>query len=167
MKKALISVSDKTGIIELAQHLITQGFELIASGGTCNFLKQNNIPCILISDYTGVPETTDGRVKTLHPKIYQNILNSSVNTDETIDVVVVNLYDFKTKQSIENIDIGGVTLIRAAAKNHELKTVLINHVQYQRYISGRYNKRDLAIAAFELTVKYDTMISDWLSSQLD
>lgn len=164
MKKALISVTDKTMIVNLAIHLMNKGYELIASSGTRAVLKQNNIPCTLISDYTGVAETVDGRVKTLHPKIYQNILNSHDNNDETIDVVVVNLYDFKTKQSVENIDIGGVSLLRAAAKNFERKIVLSNPKQYPDFIQDKYDQKALALAAFEHTMNYDTMIVNWLKS---
>ena len=164
MKKALISVSDKSNLVELATYLVNQGYQIIGSNGTCNFLKQNNIPCIFISTYSGVDETLDGRVKTLHPKIYSNILNSYDNNDETIDVVVVNLYPFKTKQSIENIDIGGITLIRAAAKNYERKVVLCDPKQYQSYINNTYNQKALALKAFELTSDYDTSIMNWFKS---
>ncbi len=165
MKKALISVSNKTGIVELSKVIVSQGYQIIASSGTHEFLKQNNVKSTLISDYTGVPETEDGRVKTLHPKIYQNILNSYDNNDETIDIVVVNLYDFKTKQSVENIDIGGVCLLRAAAKNHERKIVLSDPAQYNIYISGKYKRQAFAQSAFEYTYNYDYMISRWLEEK--
>jgi phosphoribosylaminoimidazolecarboxamide formyltransferase/IMP cyclohydrolase len=165
MKKALISVSDKEGIVELAQHLISQGYELVGSYGSTNYLKQNGIECTFISDYINFDETLDGRVKTLHPKIYTNILNILPNNDETIDVIVVNLYPFQVFQSVNNIDIGGVSLLRAGAKNYKHKIVLSNPSQYISYINNDFNQKDLAMKAFNLTSEYDHLITEWLMKE--
>lgn len=140
IQRALISVSDKTGLIELAQTLISHNIEIISSGGTAKFLQENKIPVLEVSEFTQAPEMLDGRVKTLHPKIHGGIL-AKRNDDHlkqlqqqnytTIDLVVVNLYPFEetlAKTSdydtlIENIDIGGPAMLRSAAKNHESVTV--------------------------------------------
>ena len=133
--RALLSVSDKTGIIDFSKALSNLGIELLSTGGTAKILAENNIPVTEVSDYTGFPEMMDGRVKTLHPKVHGGILgrrgiddNVMANNDiKPIDMVVVNLYPFEQtianpncdfETAIENIDIGGPTMIRAAAKNH-------------------------------------------------
>lgn len=138
VKKALISVSDKTGLIPFARRLADAGVEIISTGGTATMLKEAGIPVIGISEVTGFPEILDGRVKTLHPNIHSGLLAVRDNEAhrkqlndlqiETIDLVVVNLYPFKQTiakpdvtfaEAIENIDIGGPTMLRAAAKNHQ------------------------------------------------
>ena len=162
MRKALISVFDKRGIVELAQKLISEGFEIIASNGTCNYLKQYNIESTFISDFTQFEEILGGRVKTLHPKIYANILNIEENTSETIDVIVVNLYPFHDNACIENIDIGGVSLIRASAKNYKHKIILTDPDQYSSYINKSVDNKKLASEAFKLTQEYDMAIMKWL-----
>lgn len=135
-KRALISVSDKTGIVDLAKNLESFGYEIISTGGTFNVLKDAGIKVIGISDITGFPECLDGRVKTLHPAVHAGLLAMRSNEEHmqqleklninTIDVVVVNLYPFKKtiekpnvelQEAIENIDIGGPTMLRSAAKN--------------------------------------------------
>ena len=152
IKKALISVFDKTNILELSKFLINQNIEIYSSGGTYKFLKDNNIKVREISKYTNSPEILDGRVKTLHPKIHGGILAKrnvpkhlkelKKNKITLIDLVIVNLYPFKKtvsnkssfKECIENIDIGGPTLIRAAAKNFEFVTTITDPNDYKKII---------------------------------
>src|SRR5210317_1134158 len=140
ISRALISVSDKTGVVEFAQALANAGVEILSTGGTAKLLRDSGITCIEVADYTGFPEMMDGRVKTLHPKIHGGILGRR-GTDEKvmeahgiapIDMIVVNLYPFEQTvanpacdlaSAIENIDIGGPTMLRAAAKNHADVTV--------------------------------------------
>jgi phosphoribosylaminoimidazolecarboxamide formyltransferase/IMP cyclohydrolase len=192
IKRALLSVSDKTGIVEFAQALADRGVEILSTGGTAKLLAEHHINVIEVSDYTGHPEIMDGRVKTLHPKIHGGIL-ARRDQDETvmaendihpIDLVVVNLYPFaKTvandhctlADAIENIDIGGPTMVRAAAKNHRDVTIVVNAKDYQRVIaemdenngSLHYQTRfDLAIAAFEHTAAYDGMIANYFGAML-
>ena len=189
---ALLSVSDKQGLIPLAKSLVTEhGFQIISSGGTAKALIQENIPVTRVADYTGAPEILGGRVKTLHPKIHGGILakreNSSHLKDlknqniELINLVVVNLYPFQETvsnpnvtwdQAIENIDIGGPTLIRAAAKNHEDITILSKPDQYLPFLDalkkGAITKdlrKKLALEAFEHTASYDLAISQWIKSK--
>ena len=146
--RALLSVSDKTGIVELAQALRDRGVALLSTGGTCRLLRERGIAVTEVSEHTGFPEMMDGRVKTLHPRIHAGIL-ARRGQDEAaleaqgivpIDLVVVNLYPFEQtvadpacsrEQAVENIDIGGPTLLRAAAKNHRFVTVLVNSADYQ------------------------------------
>ncbi|MFT7372651.1 MAG: phosphoribosylaminoimidazolecarboxamide formyltransferase/IMP cyclohydrolase [Oleiphilaceae bacterium] len=187
INRALISVSDKTGIIEFAQALIAMDVEILSTGGTFKLLKANNIPAIEVSDYTGFPEMMDGRVKTLHPKIHGGILARRGQDDavmqaheiQAIDLVVVNLYPFKEATSkadctlenaIENIDIGGPTMVRAAAKNHQYVNIVVNTADYSTVIAEmnthnhctQYKTRfDLAIKAFEHTAQYDGMIANY------
>lgn len=194
MKKfALLSVSDKTNIIELAQSLVSCNYELLATGNTGKLLKTNNISCIEISDYTGFPEVFDGRVKTLHPKIFSGILfrrdvsEDSSKMDEmdfgAIDIVCVNLYPFKktseklnvtNDELIENIDIGGPSLIRAAAKNHKSVSVLTSPLQYESFISelksnsiSLETRIKLAVEAFSHTAEYDTYIANILEKRFE
>ncbi|VAW76262.1 IMP cyclohydrolase / Phosphoribosylaminoimidazolecarboxamide formyltransferase, partial [hydrothermal vent metagenome] len=147
IQRALISVSDKTGIVEFAQQLHKAGVEILSTGGTAKLLADSSVPVIEVSDYTGFPEMMAGRVKTLHPKIHGGILGRR-GTDEAvmqehgigpIDMVVVNLYPFEQAvanpdcdlpTAIENIDIGGPTLIRAAAKNHAAVSVIVDSADY-------------------------------------
>jgi phosphoribosylaminoimidazolecarboxamide formyltransferase/IMP cyclohydrolase len=143
-KRALISVSDKTGILDLARELHELSFEIISTGGTAKAISEAGIPVVNISDVTGFPECLDGRVKTLHPSVHAGILAMRSNPDhmkqleslgiETIDLVVINLYPFrqtilkegvKLEEAIENIDIGGPTMLRAAAKNYQDVAVVV------------------------------------------
>jgi len=193
IKRALLSVSDKTGIVEFATALHDAGVELLSTGGTAKLLAEKGLPVIEVSNYTGHPEIMDGRVKTLHPKIHGGIL-ARRGTDEAvmaennigpIDLVAVNLYPFAAtvakedctlEDAIENIDIGGPTMVRAAAKNHKDVTIVVNAVDYARVLtemqdnagSLTYTTRfDLAIKAFEHTAEYDGMIANYFGARLD
>lgn len=194
IQTALISVYDKTGVVELAKSLTGLGVKIISTGGTYNLLKQNNIDVVSVSDITRFPEILNGRVKTLHPDIFGGILadkNISQHLDELkqnnikpIDLVVVNLYPFAEtvakegtteKEIIEEIDIGGVTLIRAAAKNFNSVNVLVKVEQYESYltelqntnnnISEEYSKK-LASEAFSNVAGYDFQISNYFQKNL-
>lgn len=177
VRRALISVSDKTGIVDFGRALTERGVELLSTGGTFRLLKENNIPVTEVSDYTGFPEMMDGRVKTLHPKIHGGILGRRGTDDAVmsehginpIDMVVVNLYPFEETvakpdcdlaTAIENIDIGGPTMVRAAAKNHNDVAIVVNASDYSRVLKEldandgqlSYSTRfDLAVKAFEHT----------------
>ena len=192
MQRALISVSDKTGVLELAQELHARGVELISTGGTASLLKENGVPVTGISDITGFPECLGGRVKTLQPKIHGGILaNRQIpeHLEEAeklgipmIDLVVVNLYPFKATilkpgvtmaQAIENIDIGGVTLIRAAGKNSDSVTLLTDPEDYVNFLEClKANSLDdsfrkkMALKGFRHTAQYDTLISQYLAREL-
>ena len=168
---SLISVYDKTNIEKVATRL----GKIISSGGTAKYLKSKNIHVQEVSNFTGFPEILNGRVKTLHPKIFGGILhlpdleNQTPEEIEPITVIIVNLYPFFDKKTIENIDIGGVSLIRAAAKNYKYVTVLTNPNQYDEFlenyphnITEEYRHR-LAQEAFKLTALYDSEISNWFS----
>jgi phosphoribosylaminoimidazolecarboxamide formyltransferase/IMP cyclohydrolase len=192
IRRALLSVSDKTGIVEFARALSAQGVELLSTGGTFKLLTENGIAATEVSDYTGHPEIMDGRVKTLHPKVHGGILARrgqdedvmAENNISAIDMVVVNLYPFaqtvakadcSLEDAIENIDIGGPTMVRAAAKNHKDVTIVVNASDYDRVIaelkenngSTTYNTRfDLAIAAYEHTAAYDGMIANYFGKMV-
>ncbi|WP_299006207.1 bifunctional phosphoribosylaminoimidazolecarboxamide formyltransferase/IMP cyclohydrolase [uncultured Shewanella sp.] len=192
IRRALLSVSDKTGILEFAQALHAQGVELLSTGGTARLLAANHIPVTEVSDYTDHPEIMDGRVKTLHPKIHGGILarrgvDEAVMSDNNInpiDLVVVNLYPFadtvakencSLEDAIENIDIGGPTMVRASAKNHKDVTIVVNSKDYTKVLaemaenqgSTYANTRfDLAIAAFEHTAAYDGMIANYFGTMV-
>jgi len=189
--RALISVSDKTGIAEFAQQLHDQfGIEILSTGGTAKLLAEKGIPVVEVSSYTGFPEMMDGRVKTLHPKIHGGLLGRR-GTDEAvmaehdippIDMVVVNLYPFEQTiakpdcdlaTAIENIDIGGPTMLRAAAKNHAAVTVVVDANDYARVLeemtkhSGAVSdatRFDLAVKTFEHTARYDGAIANYLGT---
>jgi len=191
IKRALISVSDKMGILDFSRELSSLGVEIISTGGTAKLLRENNIPVKEVSEYTGFPEMLDGRVKTLHPKIHAGLLALRDNAQhmETlkkhniglIDMVIVNLYPFeKTTQKpnvaieevIENIDIGGPSMLRSAAKNHHCVAVICNPQRYQQVIAelkknnGALSKelmRDLAVEVFGRTSQYDRAIYEYLS----
>jgi phosphoribosylaminoimidazolecarboxamide formyltransferase/IMP cyclohydrolase len=188
MPRALLSVYDKTGLITFARVLADLGWELIASGGTARLLAENKIPAISVAEYTRSPEILDGRVKTLHPAIHGGLLARQRDDDlaelanqgwVTIDLVAVNLYPFEAvaarsgvtqEEAIENIDIGGVALIRAAAKNFERVTLLCEPGDYPTALgylrSGGVPeavRRDLALKGFNLTARYDTAIAAYLS----
>ncbi len=185
---ALISVSDKTNIIAFSKVLVEEfGYKILSSGGTAKHLTEANIPVIKVSEFTNSPEILEGRVKTLHPKIHGGILakrsnkihlnDIEKNNIDLIDLVVVNLYPFQQKieancsweEAIENIDIGGPSMIRSAAKNHQDVSILVNNNQYEKFIqelrkgtlTSSY-KTELALRAFEHTASYDSAISNWL-----
>lgn len=181
---ALLSVYDKTGLLELANYLTDKSYNIISTGGTAAYLKENDIPIIHIEDYTHFPEILNGRVKTLNPMIYGGILNVRTNNNhqkeiknlniKNIDLVVVNLYLFEetiktasndVNKCLENIDIGGVSLLRAAAKNYQDVYVLSNPNQYEDFILNKSNAHELALSAFMVTSYYDTIISDWFSGE--
>lgn len=190
--RALISVSDKTGIKEFAESLQQRGVEILSTGGTAKLLADNNIPVIEVSDYTGFPEMMDGRVKTLHPKIHGGILGRRGTDDAVmqehaigpIDLIVVNLYPFEQTvanpdcdlpTAIENIDIGGPTMLRAAAKNHKDVTVVVDAADYARVLSEMDDNSncvtdatrfDLAVKTFEHTSNYDGAIANYLGARL-
>ena len=189
--RALISVSDKTGIAEFAQQLHTRfGVEILSTGGTAKLLAEKGVPVVEVSSYTGFPEMMDGRVKTLHPKIHGGLLGRR-GTDEAvmaehdippIDMVVVNLYPFEQTiakpdcdlaTAIENIDIGGPTMLRAAAKNHAALTVVVDAKDYARVLEEMTNhsgavsdatRFDLAVKTFEHTARYDGAIANYLGT---
>ena len=186
VSRALISVSDKTGIVEFAQALRAQGVELLSTGGTFRLLSDNDIAVTEVADYTGFPEMMDGRVKTLHPKIHGGILGRRGQDDgvmeehgiKPIDMVVVNLYPFaatvadpncSVPNAIENIDIGGPTMVRSAAKNHKDVAIVVNAIDYQTVVDEMqandgqldYQTRYLLmVKAFEHTAGYDGMIAN-------
>ena len=188
--RALISVSDKTGVIEFARDLAEAGVEILSTGGTARLLRENGIDVIEVSDYTGFPEMMDGRVKTLHPKIHGGILGRRGTDDAVmdehgigrIDLVAVNLYPFQQavadpdcslENAIENIDIGGPAMIRAAAKNHRDVAVIVNPQDYGRVIQeirkqdGRISDAtcfELAVKTFEHTARYDGAIANYLGA---
>ena len=192
MKRALISVSDKEGIVPLAKSLEKQGIEIISTGGTSRVLEESGVQIKGISDVTGFPEILDGRVKTLHPNIHSGLLarrsdeahTAQLNEHgiEPIDLVVVNLYPFKKtienpdksfEDAIENIDIGGPTMLRAAAKNFEDVTVVVDPDDYELVltelkdggtVSAETNKR-LAAKVFRHTASYDALIADYLTRE--
>jgi len=190
VSRALLSVSDKTGIIELASGLQQLGIEILSTGGTAKLLAKNNIPVIEVSDYTGFPEMMDGRVKTLHPKVHGGILARrgiddavmDANGIQAIDMVVVNLYPFQKTvadpdcnlaTAIENIDIGGPTMIRAAAKNNHDVAVVVNSDDYSQILDELNNnggalsqstRFNLALKSFEHTACYDTAIATYLGN---
>ncbi|MCO6548066.1 MAG: hypothetical protein J6583_09860, partial [Gilliamella sp.] len=187
IRRALLSVSDKTGILEFAKALSERNVELLSTGGTAKLLMENQIPVIEVSNYTGFPEMMNGRVKTLHPKIHGAILGRRGIDDDImqqhqiapIDMVVVNLYPFAQTvakpdctldDAVENIDIGGPTMVRSAAKNHKDVAIVVDCGDYENIIhmmdsnqnslSFKY-RFNLAIKAFEHTAKYDGMIANY------
>lgn len=192
IQRALLSVSDKTGIVEFAQGLHQRGVQLLSTGGTAQLLRDNNIPVTDVSEHTGQEEIMNGRVKTLHPKIHGGILARRGTDDAVmaeqdiapIDMVVVNLYPFaKTvadpncshADAVENIDIGGPTMVRAAAKNHQDVTIVVNALDYDRVLAEMdandnsltfATRFDLAIRAFEHTAQYDGMIANYFGARL-
>ena len=190
IKRALISVSNKNGVVELAKRLHDAGVEIISTGGTMKAIKEAGIPVTYVSDVTGFPEIMDGRVKTLNPFIHGGILSVRDNQEHLnqmhehgikgIDLVVVNLYPFKETiakpgvelaEAIENIDIGGPAMIRAAAKNFKFVTIVTNPARYEEVaaqVEAEGEVRDslrmeLAQEAFAHTADYDTAIKDYLA----
>ena len=193
IKRSLISVSNKEGIVEFARELNLLGVEIISTGGTASLLEKNHIPVRSVSDLTGFPEMLDGRVKTLQPQIHGGILAVRDKPEHMaklkehsilpIDLVVVNLYPFKETimkkevtmaDAIENIDIGGPTMIRSAAKNHRDVTVVVNPNDYERVLAAIRDqgcttlalRYELAVEAFSHTGQYDAFISQYLHRQL-
>ena len=192
---ALLSVSNKSGIVDFAEGLVRAGYQIISSGGTHAVLQAEGIPVMRVSDYTGSPEILDGRVKTLHPKIHGGILaqrgNPSHDLDRganeigLIDIVAVNLYPFKEtvakpdvtlSDAIENIDIGGPSMVRSAAKNYKDVAVLTNPNQYGIYLDAMNGnissvtvdelRKQFMLEAFKHTAEYDAAISAWMSENV-
>lgn len=189
-KRALISVSDKSGIVEFAKSLVELGFEIISTGGTKKQLHENGVPVIGVSDVTGFPEILEGRVKTLNPYIHGGLLAKHGIEDHQqqltehsitpIEVVCVNLYPFKetiskpdvtVEDAIENIDIGGPAMLRASAKNHEYVTVVVDPIDYDTVLTElkqqgktmKETRRRLAAKVFRHTAAYDSLISQYMT----
>ena len=194
MNYALLSVSNKTGIVDFARSLVDYGYTIISSGGTASVLQAEGIPVTKVSEYTGSPEILNGRVKTLHPKIHGGILaqrgnpvhdiDRNANDIGLIDIVAVNLYPFKETvakpdvtlaDAIENIDIGGPSMVRSAAKNYKDVAVMTNPHQYGIYmdsIKGNISikpdtlRKQFMLEAFKHTAEYDAAISSWMSENV-
>ena len=193
IKRALLSVSDKTGIVELGKFLSEKGVEIISTGGTMKALRDAGVPVTYVSDVTGFPEIMDGRVKTLNPKIHGAILAVRSNPEHMqalaehnitpIDLVVVNLYPFcetiskpgvTEAEAIENIDIGGPAMVRASAKNFKDVVIVTYPRRYAQLMEmlekdgdiDARTRKELAFEAFSHTAEYDTMISEYLNKQL-
>src|SRR5215470_15974267 len=188
IRRALLSVSDKTGLVDFARALKARNVELLSTGGTARLLADNGIPVIEVSAYTGFPEIMDGRVKTLHPRVHGGLLGRRGTDDAVmekhhippIDLLAVNLYPFAATvakpdctyaDAIENIDIGGPAMVRAASKNHESVTVIVDPADYTRVLGDLEanagatsidTRTQLAAKAFAHTAKYDTMVSSYL-----
>ena len=192
MKRAIISVSNKEGVVPFAQELTKLGYEIISTGGTRKALEAAGVKTIGISDVTGFPEIMDGRVKTLHPKVHGGLLSVRTNPEHVkemetngiapIDMVVVNLYPFKQtiekegttfEDAIENIDIGGPSMLRSAAKNHAFVTVVVDNADYATVLDELKTHGDttletrcrLAAKVFRHTAAYDTYISTYLTEK--
>jgi len=191
---ALLSVSNKTGIVDFARSLVDYGYTIISSGGTHSVIAAEGIPVTKVSDYTGSPEILNGRVKTLHPKIHGGILaqrgnpvhdmDRNANQIGLIDIVAVNLYPFKETvakpdvtlaDAIENIDIGGPSMVRSAAKNFKDVAVMTNPHQYGIYmdsIKGNISikpetlREQFMVEAFRHTAEYDTTINRWMEDRV-
>jgi len=181
--RALLSVHDKSGVVELAQGLVDLGWELVSSGGTSAALAAAGVPHVEVADLTGAPEMLGGRVKTLHPVIHGGILADRSKPDHLadlerqdiglIDLVACNLYPFTSDPSIELIDVGGPTMVRAAAKNHEHVGVVVHPADYGRVLeelrtSGTLSaatRVQLAREAFAHTAGYDAAIVEWLDTR--
>jgi len=194
MNYALLSVSDKTGIVDFARSLVDYGYTIISSGGTHSVIAAEGIPVTKVSDYTGSPEILNGRVKTLHPKIHGGILaqrgnpvhdmDRNANEIGLIDIVAVNLYPFRETvakpdvtlaDAIENIDIGGPSMVRSAAKNYKDVAVMTNPHQYGIYmdsIKGNISikpetlREQFMVEAFRHTAEYDTTINRWMEDRV-
>jgi phosphoribosylaminoimidazolecarboxamide formyltransferase/IMP cyclohydrolase len=192
--RALISVSDKTGIVEFSKELARYNVEILSTGGTAKLLRDAGLTVKDVSEFTGFPEMLDGRVKTLHPKVHGGLLGKRSNPAhvakmkefgiEPIDMVVVNLYPFEAtvekegctlEEAIENIDIGGPTMLRSAAKNYPDVTVIVDHTDYRRVLAemaenygkvGAKTNFSLAVKVFQHTAAYDGAISNYLGARL-
>ena len=194
VRRALLSVSDKTGLLDFARELVSHGIELVSTGGTAKTLKDNGIPVQDIADITQFPEIMDGRVKTLHPAVHGGLLAIRDDNDHVasmiehgipeIDLAVITLYPFEEvrarggdyPETVENIDVGGPAMIRAAAKNHAYVTVVTDPADYAKVINllNENNgmtpyrlRQELAAKAFSRTAAYDAMISNWFASELE
>jgi len=192
MSTAILSVHDKTGVVEFAKSLADLGWTLLASGGTAKLLRDNGLSVTEVADYTKSPEILGGRVKTLHPAIHGGLLARPTDADhkqlldlgwDYIDLVAVNLYPFEQTvakpdvtyaDAIENIDIGGVTLIRAAAKNHERVTLVCDPSDYNSVLDEiraggikEQTRQRLAVKGFESTMHYDTAIHGYLNQKME
>ena len=194
VRRALLSVSDKTGLIELGQALSERGVELLSTGGTAKALRDAGLAVKDVSEVTGFPEMMDGRVKTLHPMVHGGLLALRDNDTHVaamtehgigaIDLLVVNLYPFEATvakgadydECVENIDIGGPAMIRAAAKNHAFVNVVVDVEDYQKLLGDmdQHNgatcpkfRRKLAQKAYARTAAYDTAVSNWLADALE
>jgi len=194
LKRALISVSDKTGLLELGKALADRGVELLSTGGSAKALRDARLPVTDVADVTGFPEMMDGRVKTLHPKVHGGLLALRDNPEHLaamqehgiagIDLLVVNLYPFEATvakgadydTAIENIDIGGPAMIRAAAKNHGFVSVVTDTEDYDALLqeldanggaTGYEFRQKLALNAYARTAAYDAAVSNWLAKTLD
>ena len=192
---ALLSVSNKDGIVDFAEGLVRSGYQIISSGGTHAVLQAAGIPVMKVSEYTGSPEIMNGRVKTLHPKIHGGILSQRGNPSHEldrkandiglIDIVAVNLYPFKEtvakpdvtfEEAIENIDIGGPSMVRSAAKNHKNVAVLTNPHQYGIFLDALKGnissvtveqlRSQFAVEAFRHTAEYDAAITAWMEDRV-
>ncbi|MBM4275773.1 MAG: IMP cyclohydrolase [Deltaproteobacteria bacterium] len=194
IRRALISVTDKTGVVEFGQFLAQHKVEILSTGGTAKMMREGGVPVVEVSDYTGFPEMLDGRVKTLHPKVHGGILGRRDLTAHReqmaqhgigpIDLVVVNLYQFEKAvaqpgctldDAIENIDIGGPTMLRAAAKNYKAVTVVVDPQDYHRVMEEMKRHKgattvglrfQLARKVFQVTHEYDGAISAYLAKAL-
>ncbi|MFH0880772.1 MAG: bifunctional phosphoribosylaminoimidazolecarboxamide formyltransferase/IMP cyclohydrolase [Lentisphaerota bacterium] len=194
IQRALISVSDKTGVVEFARALVHSGVELLSTGGTAKAIRDAGIPVKDVSDFTGFPEMLDGRVKTLHPKVHGGLLFLRGNAEheatvkehglQPIDLVCVNLYPFEStvakpnvrfEDAIENIDIGGPSMLRSAAKNHHSVTVVADPADYPRVLASMKEnggattgelRRELAQKVYARTAQYDAAIASYLATQL-
>ncbi len=194
MNYALLSVSNKVGIVDFARSLVDYGYTIISSGGTHSVIAAEGIPVTKVSEYTGSPEILNGRVKTLHPKIHGGILAQRGNPKHDIDrqangighidIVAVNLYPFKEtvakpdvtlEEAIENIDIGGPSMVRSAAKNFKDVAVMTNPNQYGIYmdsIKGNISikpetlRKQFMLEAFRHTAEYDATISEWMEGRV-
>ena len=193
-RRALLSVSDKTGLVDLARGLSAEGVQLISTGGTAKALRDAGLEVTDVSEVTGHPEIMGGRVKTLHPKVHGGILarkdhdgdvaDMAANGIEAIDMVVVNLYPFEEAAAkdglgradvVEEIDIGGPAMVRASAKNHDRVAIVTDPSQYEAVLAevkgggwvSDATRRALAAAAFRKTAAYDTAIAAWMASQGD
>ncbi len=194
IKRVLISLSDKTGAVEFAKGLSEFGVQFLSTGGTAKILREAGLNVMDVSEYTGFPEMLDGRVKTLHPKVHGALLGLRSNSEhvetmkkfgiEPIDMIVVNLYPFKEtisrpdctfEDAIENIDIGGPTMLRSAAKNFQSVTVIVEPADYDRVLAemkenggevSYETNMKLAYKVFKTTSGYDKMISDYLEKRV-
>ena len=191
--RAIVSVSDKAGVVDFARGLSQRGVEILSTGGTAKALREAGVAAVEVSAYTGFPEMLDGRVKTLHPKIHGGILGLRDRPEHAaqmkahgigpIDLVAVNLYPFEKtvaqpgctlEEAVEQIDIGGPCMIRASAKNHRFVTVVVDPADYPRVLAemdrlggevGPAVNFELAVKAFSRTSEYDAAISKWLREQ--
>ena len=193
IQRAIISLSDKTGIVPFAKDLQAFGVEILSTGGTAKTLRESGLKIMDVSEYTGFPEMLDGRVKTLHPKIHGGLLGIRDNPEHAkkmkehgiipIDMVVVNLYPFEAtvakpsctlEEAIENIDIGGPSMLRAAAKNYPYVTVIVDPVDYKIVLEemkksggvvGKETNFRLAKKVYQLTSRYDRAITEYLAKK--